>query len=511
MAYFSKARKEKLVINAIYLIIGFITLSAGLSFWNRHVTYQERGIIDQTEMVKLSAKNIEIYVLHELVQTSLVYAVASKEVHPAMYQTTLRKKDSIFSQLNAALKSQGFKKSGLDIIKSMIDKYVIQCKQFVETSGDSASDGSIEFQSKKEYDAIIHEIEVFENVLEDNAKSDYEWSIVDNAIIQIILVLLSLPILFIASHNLKSEIKSRESLLRNLEDNNKRYLFHDGEATAINADAVVKKSIDSFQRAFNFVEKISSGNYAEAKTLLPESTRPLNQNTLMGALSDMSEKLKKSEDEDIERQWVSSGLNEFYGVVRNFQDKPDLLVEKANTFLTKYLASQQGGLFVLRKSEEKEFLELAACYAFNKKKWIEKKIDIGDSLVGQAFLEGEHVLLTEIPAGYTSITSGLGDATPTCLLIVPLIYNEKTEAVFEVARFKKYLPFEIEFVKKSGEFLAAALQTAASNFKMQQILQESVERAEELRAQEEELRQNMEELEATNEAMKRHEKALTAP
>jgi hypothetical protein len=114
-------------------------------------------------------------------------------------------------------------------------------------------------------------------------------------------------------------------------------------------------------------------------------------------------------------------------------------------------------------------------------------------------------MCAEIPNGYTSITSGLGDSTPSCLLIVPFPYNEEVEAIFEVAGFKKYGGHHIEFLKKAGEFLAAALQAAKNNNEMQELLRQSREQAEVLKAQEEEMRQNMEEPEATQEASRRGE------
>ena len=61
--------------------------------------------------------------------------------------------------------------------------------------------------------------------------------------------------------------------------------------------------------------------------------------------------------------------------------------------------------------------------------------DIGSGLVGQAFLEGDTIQLKQIPTGYTTITSGLGDATPRHLVIVPLKYDITTVAILELASF----------------------------------------------------------------------------
>ena len=76
------------------------------------------------------------------------------------------------------------------------------------------------------------------------------------------------------------------------------------------------------------------------------------------------------------------------------------------------MEAQQGGVFLLQEEEDDQYLELVACYAFDKKKFVEKRIDIGEGMIGQAFMERNTVVLKEVPKGYTHITSGLGEATP---------------------------------------------------------------------------------------------------
>ncbi|MBA4056750.1 MAG: histidine kinase, partial [Marivirga sp.] len=166
---------------------------------------------------------------------------------------------------------------------------------------------------------------------------------------------------------------------------------------------------------------------------------------------------------------------------------------------------QQGGVFLFQEEEEEKYLELVACYAFDKKKFIEKKVDIGQGLIGQAFLESTTVVLNEIPAGYTHITSGLGEATPNHILIVPMLYNAKTEGVVEIAGFIEWKEHQRNFMDKATEYMAAALSSVRSTHKMKQVLEQMQTQTEQLHAQEEEMRQNMEELAATNEEMKRKE------
>lgn len=129
-------------------------------------------------------------------------------------------------------------------------------------------------------------------------------------------------------------------------------------------------------------------------------------------------------------------------------------------------------------------------------------------MVGQTFLEGQTTLLSDIPQGYTSITSGLGDATPAYLIIVPLKQNDQVEGILELASFKRFEDYEINFLERCSESIASALISAKTTEKMSLLITELQQRSEQMRAQEEEMRQNMEELVATQEHQNRLQQEL---
>ncbi len=264
------------------------------------------------------------------------------------------------------------------------------------------------------------------------------------------------------------------------------------------------KSLSSMAEGFGeitiFAERIGDGKY-------DSEFKPLSESDMLGnALLEMRSNLKKVAEEDKKRNWSTSGLAKFGDILRSYNDNFEKLADEIISNLVKYIGANQGALFIIEtnnRGSEDEYMEIAACYAWDKKKFVEKKIYKGEGLAGQAWIEGDVIYLTEVPEKYISITSGLGEANPRSILIVPLKLNDEVHGVIEMASFKEYEPFEIEFVERIAENIASTISSVKVNERTQKLLEESTMMTEQMRAQEEEMRQNMEELQATQEKIQR--------
>ena len=267
----------------------------------------------------------------------------------------------------------------------------------------------------------------------------------------------------------------------------------------------VNEILEQLKDATEFVSSIGDGkldfNYA---TL--DSQYAQGKNKLADSLISMQSKLKDMAMEEQRRQWANEGLTKFVDILRSSNDNISSLGDKIISALVQYTGSNQGALYTLNDEDpNNKYLELISLFAFNTKKFEMQKVRLGEGILGQTFLEKQTTLLTEIPEEYIRITSGLGEANPKALLVVPLKVDKDVYGIVELASFKNYQAHEIAFVEKLAETIASTLASVKAAQKNKQLIEQFQQQTEEMRAQEEEMRQNMEELQATQEEMGRKE------
>ncbi len=267
----------------------------------------------------------------------------------------------------------------------------------------------------------------------------------------------------------------------------------------------INRLIDNLNRLSVFAKEIGSGN-------LDFELEKLSDHDVLGeAFLEMRRSLKIAKLEDIRRKqedeiqnWIVQGENLFAQILREYNQDLDTLAYQVISNLVKYTGSAQGGLFIVNDDDpENKYLELIAAYAYDRRKFLEKKIPFGVGLVGRSVLEGETIHITNVPPDYLSITSGLGDHSPSSLLIVPFKFNEIIYAVVELASFEGYRAHVRRFVERIGVSVASTIANVRITQKTQELVKQLRARSQELAAQEEEMRQNLEEMRATQEELRK--------
>ncbi|MDF1549874.1 MAG: GAF domain-containing protein [Bacteroidales bacterium] len=274
----------------------------------------------------------------------------------------------------------------------------------------------------------------------------------------------------------------------------------------------INELIEGLKKTTSFAEAIGRGTFGT-------KFEPLSKQDALGnSLLEMRKNLikaqedeKKRQEEDNLRKWANEGLAEFNEILRQSAGDIDELTLSIVRNIVKFLKANQAGLFLINDTKKEDIhLELIATYAYDHERKKQKKIYLGEGLVGMCAVEKSTVYLEDIPQGYLSISSGLGGSSPRSLLIVPLKLEDEIFGVMEIASFNKFRPHEIEFVERVTESISSTLSLAKINTRTAVLLEKSQRQAEEMAAQEEEMRQNFEELQATQEESARREAEMSS-
>lgn len=113
-----------------------------------------------------------------------------------------------------------------------------------------------------------------------------------------------------------------------------------------------------------------------------------------------------------------------------------------------------GAFFISKKEDTFRYVELLAAYAYQIPDSKTLRFEYGEGLVGQIAKEGKTIQISSVPEGYIRILSGLGQATPSFLLLIPIKNKkDKLAAVIEMAAFKEFSQEEIVLIEKIGKYI----------------------------------------------------------
>jgi CHASE3 domain sensor protein len=501
--------------NWIIMVIGlsFFT-STVLAIRNNYIIEQNQVRQKQAELVNQRTGQILSLTMHGLDLGVRGFALTLDDKLLIPYRESIQRTPIIFRELDSLLAIQQYEdRADIEKVKAEVDAYISYSNNMIEMA---RSGNAEEFKSLlkadrgyevwAKYAAFQTPLSAYEETLKQNSNAEYEGAIKSNLVIQVVILILVMPMLFVFVHKIKSERKKREAVLAEVDRTDKTFVFNRGDNEDGLTENINKRAIDNVKQASEFIASLASGTYEVEWKGLTKEKLGLNKQTLAGNLVNLRERLRAVKQDDERRNWANEGLTRFSDIVRENQHNDQDLAVKTISFLTQYLKAQQGSLFVREGEDEDVHLRLAGCYAFDRKKWLEKRIEIGSGIVGQVYLEGEPVLMTQVPNGYTNITSGLGHATPGCIIIIPLKNDADTVAVAEFAIFDKPETYQVAFLEKAGAYLASAIISTRTTAQMKKLLEEAAEKEEIARQREEELKQNMEELQATQEELIRNQR-----
>lgn len=285
-----------------------------------------------------------------------------------------------------------------------------------------------------------------------------------------------------------------------------KYSWYDEITEIITASSLLKESLNNtIQQA----HAVAQGNYNSQITLLSD------EDQLGNALINMTARLREMTQHTTAQDWLKTGQAKLNAEMSGEQDNTTL-ARNILLLLCRYLELPVGVLYLFDESEYQQnratptfhTLKMVASYGYTRRKNLANQFALGEGLVGQAALERQLIVITEIPDDYIHVQSGLGEAVPRAILVLPFLYDGKLKGVIELGSFAIFTQLQLEFLQQVSEAIAIAVNTAQSRTKMQELLDQTQTQAEELQAQAEELQSQTEELQTQQEELRQTNEEL---
>jgi HAMP domain-containing protein/signal transduction histidine kinase/ActR/RegA family two-component response regulator len=203
-------------------------------------------------------------------------------------------------------------------------------------------------------------------------------------------------------------------------------------------------------------------------------------------INEMIRNLKDTTLRNKEQDWLKTNLAKF---TRMLQGQRDLLTVAKLTLseLAPVVPAQQGVFYIMDKSGREPELKLLASYACHEQSGMKTSFKLGDSLVGQAALEKQRILITDAPGDYIKISSALGAARPMNIAVLPILFEGEVKGVMELSSLERFNSTHQAFLDQLTESIGIVLNTIEANTRTENLLEQSQSLATELQNRQEEL------------------------
>jgi HAMP domain-containing protein/signal transduction histidine kinase/CheY-like chemotaxis protein len=210
-------------------------------------------------------------------------------------------------------------------------------------------------------------------------------------------------------------------------------------------------------------------------------------------INEMIRNLKDTTLKNSEQDWLKTNLAKFS---RMLQGQKDLITvgRLILSELVPVVSAQQAVFYVLDASKDPPLLTLLASYADRGQGAVGNRLTLGEGLIGQCALEKQKIHITNAPPGYIRISSGLGEAAPQSIIVLPVVFEGQVKGVLELASLERFNPTHLAFLDQLTESIGIVLNTIEANMRTEDLLKQSQSLAQELQSRQEELQNTNQEL-----------------
>ncbi|MBN2245936.1 MAG: response regulator [Candidatus Aminicenantes bacterium] len=444
------------------------------------------------------------------VQSGFQNAVQSEDLDKLTENDSFR--DSFLATTNASKQKIPSATADLDELENIFFAYYPLARQVSQQmiEGTFTDDLTAKIESmSSQYNSLINRLESSiaqrkKNILEAFSTTERNQNISNLVNIGIALICISLLgwASFLLIQSTTKPLNELVELARELAKGNSDLKINIQSEDEIGELAdVFETLIESNKELAHAASTIGNGDYSVPITIRSK------EDTLGNALSIMKSNLSSTSKEIQENNWSKTGQTELNNKMRGIQD-PLQLAQNIISYLAKYLNAQIGAVYLSNGNKNELVFSQVGSFAFTTRKNISNHFKLGEGIVGQAALEKQPILLTDVPDDYVHINSALGNTPPKNILVYPFLYEGQVKGIIELGSLDKFSDRHMTFLNEVAENVAIGFASAQSRVQMKELLDKTQQQAEELQSQQEELRQINEELEEQAKILKESEAKL---
>jgi CheY-like chemotaxis protein/signal transduction histidine kinase/HAMP domain-containing protein len=209
-------------------------------------------------------------------------------------------------------------------------------------------------------------------------------------------------------------------------------------------------------------------------------------------INTMINNLRLTTDRNREQDWLKTNLARITGLLQGQRDLGTvgriLLSE-----LTPLLNAQQGVIYQM-DSEESATMTMLSAFAGDGEDGRLHRLKIGEGLVGQCAAEKQRMLISDLPSNSISVRSGLFQAVPRNVVVLPVLFEDRVKAVIELATLSNFTELQLSFLEQLTASIGIVLNSIEATMQTESLLKQSQQLAAELQTQQKELQQTNEQL-----------------
>src|SRR5687767_11356182 len=224
-------------------------------------------------------------------------------------------------------------------------------------------------------------------------------------------------------------------------------------------------------------------------------------------INEMILNLKETTQKNTQTDWLKTNLARFTRMLQGQRDMKTV-AQMVLSELAPLVDAQQGVFYVNHSDNGDATMKLLGGYAFNKRKNLANEFHAGEGLVGQCMLEKERILVTNVPSSYVQVKSGLGEAPPNNIVVLPVLFEGDVRSEEHTSELQSFNDTHLTFLDQLTESIGIVLNTIEANTRTEDLLLQSQSLAGELQSQQDELKKTNEQLELQAQSLRESEDLL---